>query len=166
MRDKIKTYSLIGLCLILFFLLLLKNCELKNANNTVEATRVPDTVFVSKPYKVIEIKKEFIEKPVKVYVYLKDTFLRRQLEKSDIITGVEFKSHNIFQKLDFIKIDRITPNGSIFSNKYELQPVREFKIDFGGKLQSKRKRHRGLKIVAGIVMVGTASYFIHQELRK
>lgn len=166
MRVKLKTYSLVGLCLILFFLLLLKNCELKNAKSRVEKSRVPDTVFIPKPYKVTEIKKEYIEKPVKVYVYLKDTTLRKTLEKSDVVIGIAYKRHNLFQKLDFIKIDRITPNGSIFSNNYELQPVREFTIDLKGNLQSKRKRYTGLKIIAGVVMLGTASYFIHQELKK
>ena len=72
--------------------------------NSVEKNRVPDTVFVPKPYKVVEIKKEYIEKPVKVYVYLKDTTLRKQAEQSDIITGVNFKRHNLFQKMDLPKL--------------------------------------------------------------
>ena len=88
MINNIKTYGLIGLCLILLFLLLFKSCELEKAKQFTENNRVPDTVYVPKPYKVVEIKKEYIEKPVRVLVYLKDTTLRKQAEHSDIITEI------------------------------------------------------------------------------
>ncbi len=166
MINNIKIYGLVGLCLILLFLLLFKSCELEKAKQIAENNRVPDTVFVPEPYKVVEIKKEYIEKPVKVYVYLKDTTLRKKAEQSDIITGVNFKRHNLFQKMDFIKIDKINPQGLVFSNEYQVSPVREIKIDFNGNLQTKKKRYIGLKIIAGVVIVGTTSYFIHQEIRK
>ena len=166
MINNIKTYGLIGLCLILLFLLLFKSCELEKARQVAEQNRVPDTVFVPKPYKVIEIKKEYIEKPVKVLVYLKDTALRQQAEHSDIITGVSFKRHNLFHKLDLIKIDKINPEGIVMSNEYKVPPIREIKIDLKGNLQIKKKRHIGLKIIASAVIVGTTTYFIHQEFRK
>jgi hypothetical protein len=143
-----------------------KSCELEHAKQIAEKNRIPDTVFVSKPYKVVEIKKEYIEKPVKVFVYLKDTSLRKQAEQSDIITGIDFKRHNLFQKLDLIKIDRINPQGIVMSNEYQVPPVREIKIDMNGNLQTKKKRHIGLKIIASVVIVGTTSYFIHQEFKK
>ena len=164
--NNIKLYGITAISLVLACLLMAKSCELEHAKNTAEKNRVPDTVFVPKPYKVIEIKKEYIEKPVKVFVYLKDTTLRKQVEHSDIITGIDFKHHDLFHKLDFIKIDKINPKGLVFSNEYEVPPVREIKIDLNGNLQTKKKRYIGLKIVASAVLVGTTSYFIHRELVK
>lgn len=164
--NNIKLYGLTAICLLLAFLLMAKSCELEHGKNSVEKNRVPDTVFVPKPYKVVEIKKEYIEKPVKVYVYLKDTTLRKKAEQSDIITGVNFKRHNLFQKMDFIKIDKINPQGLVFSNEYQVPPVREIKIDLNGNLQTKKKRYIGLKIIASAVIVGTTSYFIHRKIHK
>ncbi len=164
--NNIKLYGLTAICLLLAFLLMAKSCELEHSKNSVAKNRVPDTIFVPKPYKVVEIKKEYIERPVRVLVYLKDTTLRKQAEHSDIITGINFKRHNLFRKMDFIKIDKINPKGLIFSNEYEVPPVREIKIDLNGNLQIKKKRYIGLKIIAGAVIVGTTSYFIHQEFKK
>jgi hypothetical protein len=164
--NNIKLCGLTAICLLLAFLLMAKSCELEHAKNSVEKYRVPDTVFVPKPYKVVEIKKEYIEKPVKVLVYLKDTTLRKQAEHSDIITGIDFKRHNLFHKFDLIKIDKINPQGIVMSNEYEVPPVREIKIDLNGNLQTKKKRHIGLKIIASAVIVGTTSYFIRQEFKK
>jgi hypothetical protein len=164
--NNVKLYGLTAICLVLAFLLMAKSCELEHAKNTAEKNRVPDTVFVPKPYKVVEIKREYIEKPVKVLVYLKDTTLRKQVEQSDIITGVNFKRHNLFNKMDFIKIDKINPQGLVFSNEYKVPPIRELKIDLNGNLQTKKKRYIGLKIIASAVVVGTTSYFIHRELIK
>lgn len=163
--NNVKLYGLTAICLVLAFLLMAKSCELEHAKHIAEKNRVPDTVFVPKPYKVIEIKKEYIEKPVKVLVYLKDTALRKQAEHSDIITGIDFKRHNLFHKMDFITIDKINPKGLVFSNQYEVPPVREIKIDMNGNLQTKKKRYRGLKIIASAVIVGTTAYFIHKEFK-
>lgn len=166
MINNFKIYGLIGLCLILLCLLLFKSCELKKAKQVAENNRVPDTIFISKPYKVVEIEKEYIEKPVKVLVYMKDTALRQQVEQSDIITGIHFKRHNIFHKLDFIKIDKIDPQGIVFSNQYQVPPIKELKIDLNGNLQIKKKRYIGLKIVAGIIASGTTVYFINKGIYK
>jgi hypothetical protein len=165
MINNIKIYGLIGLCFILFFLLLFKSCELKNAKQLVENNRVPDSVFVSKPYKITIIKREYIEKPVRVLVFLKDTTLRKQAEHSDIITGIDFKRHNLFHKLDLIKIDKINPQGIVMSNEYQVPPIREIKIDMNGNLQTKKKRYIGLKIIASAIAIGTTTYFIHQEFK-
>lgn len=148
------------------FLLAFKSCELKKAQQVAELNRVPDTVYIPKPYKVVEIKKEYIEKPVKVFVYLKDTTLRKQAERSDIITGIDFKRHNLFRKLDFIKIDKINPQGIVMSNNYEVPPIRELKIDLNGNLQTKKKRYIGLKIVAGIILTSASVYVIQKEIKK
>lgn len=164
--NNIKLYGLTAICLLLAFLLMAKSCELEHAKNSVEKYRVPDTVFVPKPYKVVEIKKEYIEKPVRVLVYLKDTTLRKLAEHSDIITGIKFKRHNLFNKMDFIKIDKINPQGLVFSNQYKMPPIRELKIDLNGNLQTKKKRYIGLKIIASAVIIGTTSYFIHWKIHK
>ena len=164
--NNIKLYGLTAICVLFAFLLAFKSCELKKAQQLAELNRVPDTVYVPKPYKVVEIKKEYIEKPVKVFVYLKDTLLRKQAERSDIITGIDFKRHNLFRKLDFIKIDKINPQGIVMSNTYEVPPIREFKIDLNGNLQTKKKRYIGLKIVAGVILTSTSIYFIRQEFKK
>ncbi len=164
--NNIKLYGLTAICLLLAFLLMAKSCELEHEKNSVAKNRVPDTIFVPKPYKVLEIKKEYIEKPVKVFVYLKDTTLRKQVEHSDIITGIQFKRHTLFHKMDFIKIDKINPQGLIFSNEYNVEPVREIKIDLNGNLQTKKKRYIGLKIIASALIVGTTTYIIHREIRK
>lgn len=163
--NNIKLYGITAISILLAFLLMFKSCELERVKHLAEATRVTDTVYIKKPYKVVEIKKEYIEKPVKVLVYLKDTTLRKQAEQSDIITGIDFKQHNLFHKMDFIKIDKINPKGLIFSNEYEVPPVREIKIDMNGNLQTKKKRYRGLKIIASAVIAGTTAYFIHKEFK-
>lgn len=164
--NNVKLYGLTAICILFALLLAFKSCELENAKQFAENNRVPDTVYVPKPYKVIEIKKEYIEKPVKVLVYSKDTTLRKQAERSDIITGINFKRHNLFRKLDFIQIDRINPQGIVMSNTYEVPPIKELKIDMNGNLQTKKKRYIGLKIIASAVIVGTTSYFIHREFKK
>lgn len=166
MINNFKTYGLIGLCLILFCLSLFKSCELEKAKKVAESNRVPDTIYISKPYKVVKIEKEYIEKPVKVLVYMKDTVLRQQAEQSDIITGIDFKRHSIFHKLDLITIDKINPHGIVFSNQYQVPPIKEFKIDLNGNLQTKKKRYTGLKIVAGIIASSATVYFIHKGIFK
>lgn len=164
--NNIKLYGLTVICMLFAFLLAFKSCELKKAQQVAELNRVPDTVYIPKPYKVVEIKKEYIEKPVKVFVYLKDTTLRKQAERSDIITGIDFKRHNLFRKLDFIKIDKINPQGIVMSNNYEVPPIRELKIDLNGNLQTKKKRYIGLKIVAGIILTSASVYVIQKEIKK
>lgn len=164
--NNVKLYGLTAICILFALLLAFKSCELKKAQQVAELHRVPDTVYVPKPYKLVEIQKQYIEKPVKVFVYLRDTTLRKQAERSDIITGIDFKRHNFFKKLDFIKIDRINPQGIVMSNTYEMPPIRELKIDMNGNLQTKKKRYISLKIIASTVIVGTTSYFIHREFKK
>lgn len=164
--NNVKLYGLTAICMLFAFLLAFKSCELKKAQQLAELNRVPDTVYVLKPYKVVEIKKEYIEKPVKVFVYLKDTTLRKQAESSDIITGIDFKRHNLFRKLDFIKIDKINPQGIVMSNTYEVPPIRELRIDLNGNLQTKKKRYIGLKIVVGVILTSTSVYVIQKEFKK
>ncbi len=113
----------------------------------------PDTVYVSKPYKVIVIKREYIEKPIKVLVYKKDTTLRKQAEHSDIITGIDLTP-------SLLTIDKIKPTGEIFSSQYNLPRFREIQIDGLGNAHIKKRRYIGLKILSGVLLAGTATYFI------
>ena len=166
MIAKIKFYTLLFICLILLILFTFKSCELDRARQKFSMNRIPDTVYVSKSYKVVEIKKEYIEKPVKVYVYLKDTSLRQKAEHSDIITGINIRNANVFHKMDFIKLDKINPQGIITSMEYQMPPLREIKIDFNGNLQGKKKRFTGLKTLAGTFILGTAGIVIYKGLHK
>ena len=161
MIVKIKVYFLLGLCLILLLLLFLKSCELQKIKKLSEKIRIPDTVYVSRPYKVIEIKKEYIEKPMTVYVYPKDTSLRKRAEQNDIITGLDFKRGNIFHKVDFIRLDKINPQGIVMSMEYQMPALKEIKIDLNGNVQVKKKRFSGFKAISGAFVLGTATgYFI------
>ena len=166
MKSNFKFYALTALCVVLFCLFLLKSCENKRLLNHVEKIRIPDTVFVSKPYKVIEIKKEYIEKPVKVFVYLKDTTLRKEAEHSDIITAVHVKRKNLFSSDDVIGIDKITPKGIILSSQYVTPEFREIKIDMNGNMQVKKKRFTKFKKVAGIILIGAAGFIIGKEISQ
>jgi len=163
MKSNFKNWSVSIIIGILLFLLLLKSCELSKAEKLSEQRRLPDTVFVSKPYKVIVIKKEYIEKPIKVFVYLKDTTLRKEAEHSDIITAIHVKRKNIFGNEDIIGIDKITPKGIILSSQYETPAFREIKIDMQGNMQVKKKRFTKLKKIGTIVLISAAGFIIGKE---
>ncbi len=164
MPSNFKFYAMTALCIVLFCLFMVKSCENKRLLNHVEKIRIPDTVFVNKPYKVIEIKKEYIEKPVKVFVYLKDTTLRKEAEHSDIITAVHVKRKNLFSSDDIIGIDKITPKGIILSSQYVTPEFREIKIDMNGNMQVKKKRFTKFKRVAGIILIGAAGFILGKEV--
>ena len=163
LTSNFKNWSIAAVISTLLFLLLFKSCELNRAQKLSEQRRLPDTVFVSKPYKVIVIKKEYIEKPVKVFVYLKDTTLRKEAEHSDIITAIHVKRKNIFGNDDIIGIDRITPKGIVLSSQYETPAFREIKIDMQGNMQVKKKRFTKLKKIGTIVLISAAGFIIGKE---
>jgi hypothetical protein len=166
MIFNVKNISVMCIIAILLIALMVKSCELNRAENLAEKRRIPDTVYVSKPYKVVEIRKEYIEKPVKVYVYLKDTSLRREAEHSDIITGIDIKRANLFHRTDFLRVDRITPLGIVLSNEYQLPAFREVKIDMHANVQVKKKRFTKLKKAVGIILTVAAGIAIGAELHK
>ncbi len=166
MKSNFKSLFIATVIITLLFLLLLKSCENKRLLNHVEKIRIPDTVFINKPYKVVEIKKEYIEKPVKVFVYLKDTTLRKEAEHSDIITAVHVKRKNLFSSDDIIGIDKITPKGIILSSQYVTPEFREIKIDMNGNMQVKKKKFTKFKKVAGIILIGAAGFIIGKEISQ
>jgi hypothetical protein len=163
MKSNFKFYGMTAISIVLLCLFLIKSCENQRLLNHVEKIRIPDTVFVHKPYKVIVIKKEYVEKPVKVFVYLKDTTLRKQAEQSDIITAIHVKRKNIFGNDDIIGIDKITPKGIILSSQYETPAFREIKIDMQGNMQVKKKKFTKLKKIGTIVLISAAGFIIGKE---
>jgi hypothetical protein len=112
-----------------------------------------DTIYVKKPYPVTVIKTKYIERPVKVIVYLKDTNLRKSAESKDIITGINLSP-------SVLTIDKIKSTGEIFSSQYPLAPFREIKIDGQGNLQIKKKRYWGLKILGTAMVAATGAYLL------
>ncbi|MFI5140762.1 MAG: hypothetical protein ACHQII_00270 [Bacteroidia bacterium] len=166
LTSNFKNWSVAAIISTLLFLLLFKSCELRHAQSLAEQRRLPDTVFINKPYKVVVIKKEYIEKPVKVFVYLKDTTLRKEAEQSDIITAVHVKRKNLFGNDDIIGIDRITPKGIILSSQYETPAFREIKIDMQGNMQVKKKRFTKLKKIGTIVLISAAGFIIGKEISQ
>jgi hypothetical protein len=112
-----------------------------------------DTIYVRKPYPVTMIKTKYIERSVKVIVYLKDTNLRNSAESKDIITGIELSP-------SVLTIDKIKSTGEIFSSQYAITPFREIKIDGQGNLQIKKKRYWGLKILGTAMVAATGAYLL------
>ncbi len=166
MKSNFKFYTMTAISIVLLCLFLFKSCENQRLLNHVEKIRIPDTVFVNKPYKVVVIKKEYIEKPIKVFVYLKDTTLRKEAEHSDIITAIHVKRKNIFGNDDIIGIDRITPKGIVLSSQYETPAFREIKIDMQGNMQVKKKRFTKLKKIGTIVLISAAGFIIGKEISQ
>ncbi|MEO8760136.1 MAG: hypothetical protein ABI448_04545 [Bacteroidia bacterium] len=163
MKSNFKFYTMTAISIVLLCLFLLKSCENQRLLSHVEKIRIPDTVYIHKAYKVVEIKKEYIEKPVQVFVYLKDTSLRKEAEHSDIITAVHVKRKNLFGNEDIIGIDRITPKGIVLSSQYETPAFREIKIDMQGNMQVKKKRFTKLKKIGTIVLISAAGFIIGKE---
>jgi len=166
MKSNIKNISITSVIIILLILLLVKSCENSALKKRVEQTRIPDTVFVKKPYKVTEIKTQYIEKPVKVYVYLKDTTLRKEAEQSDIITGVHFKRKNLFSSDDILTLDKITPKGIVLRNEYITPKIGELRIDEKGNVEIKKKKFTKLKKAAAIILPLAAGFLIGREVYK
>ena len=166
MTNKIKNISIATVIGILLILLLIKSCENSALKKHVEELRVPDTVYVPKPYKVVEIKPQYIEKPVKVYVYLKDTTLRKEAEQSDIITGVHLKRKNLFSSDELLTLDKITPKGIVLRNEYITPKIGELRIDEKGNVEIKKKKFTKLKKAAAIVLPLAAGFLIGREVYK
>lgn len=150
MAARIKNTAITAGFIALLIILLFQKCRYaKLEKEFLEFVPKTDTVFVKKPYEVIKTETRYIEKPVYVKVFQKDTTLRKEAEKSDIITAVEIQPKEI-------RIDRITPQGIVFSNQYDMPAYREIKIDNLGNLQVKKKRRIFSKLlcIAGAVAAG------------
>ncbi|MDC3220640.1 hypothetical protein OAT71_02380 [Flavobacteriales bacterium] len=141
-------FVLVSSIVIVFFLS--SKGYFHSAKNLVKT----DTVYVNKPYKVIEIKE--VAKPVRVEVYKRDTVLREKLIQDTLITGIEIKKKEI-------RIHRLTPLGIVLIDEYNIQDVTGMTLNYEGKLEVKKKKRRKLwrnleriGLVAGGIWLGNA----------
>ena len=139
-------------------------------NKLSNARHITDTVYVDKPYKVEVIKKEYVEIPVKVTVYKRDTVFRDLMEKSDIITGVHYTSGGLFSKPKLV-LDKISPKGFVFSNEYNApKELKNLTIDYKGNLTTKPNIEFKVLKVGGITVVISAAalggYKLYKKLKK
>lgn len=148
--DKFMTYGLLLIIVVLGIMLLLKSCEVSKLQSEQMKPK-NDTVYVNKPYKVVEIQTKNITVPITTTVYVHDTLLRAQAEGQDIITNVQFVRE---RKLDFLSVDKINKQGQIFSSKYDAHQVKQINIDGKGNVEVKKRNFIGLKIGGVVVSLG------------
>lgn len=160
MRIKNKITAGLVLALLLLLTGYVASLKLENAQLEKQLIERPvtDTVFVPKPYEVLKIKTKYVEVPKLVKAYAADSALRDTAEKRDIITGIRLNPR-------LIKIDRINPQGIVFSNSYDLPAIRSLTIDGTGNLQVKKKRKAGLKILGTAAAIG-AGFIIHNQIKN
>ena len=143
----------IGSCKYVFLRKELKNSSLKQI----------DTIIVNKPYPVLTIQTKYIEKPVSVIIYKKDTNLRNQVEKQTIITQVQFVKHSfINRKLNFLQVDKIDTAGFIFSSKYKVRNISELHIDNKGNVKIKRNWHLPI-LISGSLATTLGAIFVSKK---
>lgn len=126
-----------------------------------------DTVYVNKPYKVVEIKKEYIKVPYEVKVYLPDTALRNKLEKGDIITAVNYTSGGLFRKPKLV-VDKINTKGIVFSSAFEApKDLGSLTIDFNGNacIKPKSKFDKRVKIFGATITSAGVAYFAFKVIQ-
>jgi hypothetical protein len=132
MKEKIK-YIIIGVVITILLCLPFYVGGVFHTTQRITTVKT-DTIFVNKPYKVVEIKKEVIEKPVKVYVYKTDTVFRQQIEKDTLIGAIQISKKKA-------KIHTLTPNGIPNINTYKLPPFESLTMDYKGNLQITPIKH-------------------------
>jgi hypothetical protein len=166
--QSLKFYAILNIAILLSVFLIQKSCQLNRLNALTSNEHKTDTVYISKPYEVIKIEKEYIEKPIKVYVYKRDTVFRQQIEHSTIISAIDIKQTGLFNPLTTIKIDKIDTMGLLFRDEFVFKNPRQINIDYLGHLQVKEKnfnRSKTLKIIGGIAVGIAGSYFIYQKVK-
>lgn len=144
---------------IIGFILSFVSCEREVITKTVTKT---DTVKVSVPYQVKVIEENRI--PEKVIVYVKDTSLRKKVEKETIIAAVEIKDN----KLEVSKIDTA---GNVFTDTHDITNSDAVTIDNTGgvevKEDKKKQRKEKLKKVlrkVGIVAVAIVAFIVGSSI--
>lgn len=165
--QKFKLYAALNLAILLGIFLIQKSCQL-NALKNKPSTHKTDTVIISKPYEVIKIQKEYLEKPVKVYVYKRDTIFRKEKENSTIITAVNIKESGFLKPITTIKIDKIDTMGILYRDEFRYLKPREIKIDHLGNLQIKQRHNitnRSLKIFGIVSISAIGGYFIYRQFK-
>ena len=133
-------YSYLAICLLL--LLVLAKCQHTLTQTQTQLQNAlakdPDTVYIDKPYKVIEIKEVEVYKPYRVEVYPKDTTYRKALERDTLITAVSLTP-------DKAHVHTITPNGSPRIASYDLPSYQELTFSTKGKLKINAKKDKRKK---------------------
>jgi hypothetical protein len=166
--QTLKFCAILNVAILLGIFLIQKSCQLNRLKALTSNGHKTDTVYVSKPYEVIKIEKEYIEKPIKVYVYKRDTLYRKQLENSTLISAIDIKQSGLFNPLTSIKIDKIDTLGLLFRDEFNFKNPRQITIDHLGNLQVKEKkmnRSKTLKIIGGIAVGIAGSYLIYQKVK-
>ena len=125
-------FGVIG-SLAIIYILFAKGCVSNNITTTIVQT---DTVFIDKPYKVIELKE--VEKPIKVTIYKTDTIYRDQLIQDTLITFIEIQPK-------LAKVHTLTPQGLPLIKDYPLPPTfQKIQINHQGdvNITSKKIKHQ------------------------
>lgn len=119
--------------LVMVYILFAKGCVSHNVPTTIVQT---DTVYIDKPYNVIELKE--IEKPIKVTIYKTDTIYHDQLIQDTLITFIEIQPK-------LAKVHTLTPQGLPLIKDYPLPlAFQKIQINHQGDLNitSKKIKHR------------------------
>ncbi len=137
MNKHIKDNWLIYLILLalgLYSILVFKACT--HVTVVPTARHTIDTVYIDKPYKVVEIKTVHV--PVKVLIYKdRDTTLRKDVEKKPIIIDVKIKPGEV-------DITTIDTTGKIKTEVHVIDPDSpEVIIDNIGQVEVKQKTKAG-----------------------
>ncbi|WP_438712312.1 hypothetical protein ACSTS3_07980 [Aquimarina muelleri] len=160
MKQNIK-YIIIG---IVIAVLLFLPFYVGGTFHTIErsTTTKTDTIFIDKPYKVVTIKKEVIEKPVKVYVYKTDTVFRKNMENDTLISSIQIGKKKA-------QIHTLTPDGIPTINEYLLPPFKSLTMDYKGNLQinpiKHPKRKKTLHTIGAITLF-VGGVFLGAQLDK
>jgi hypothetical protein len=159
------TISLIGVAVTILLMSLRYQCnkikelktELHNAKGKI------DTVFVPKFYKPKPIPAKEITKPKKVEVFKQDTALRKAVQDSDIVIGVNLQPRKLFRPAKLV-VDKITPQGFVYSNHYNATDLKSVSIDQTGNVKiTTKKRNLYLKIGIPVAVFGTAGVILYKQ---
>lgn len=160
MNTKIK-YTLIGG--VITIALLLPFFVGGAFHSTERITQIQtDTIYIDRPYKVIEIQKEVIEKPVKVFVYKTDTIYRKQLEKDTLLSAVKLTPKKAI-------IHTLTPQGIPHINQYTMPPFSSLTLTHKGKLQiipEKHPRRKKTLRTIGAITIFATGVFLGTQIHK
>lgn len=123
--------------------------KLSTKSNDHQPNLITDTIFINRPYKVIEYKE--IIKPKKIFIYKTDTITRTLIEKDTLITY--FKLSN-----QLAEIHTITPSGIPQIKTFEIpNSFKSLQLDHEGDLNikyKKRKRNKLWRNIERVTLVG------------
>lgn len=154
-------------CLIVAVLVIAGQCvRISGLKEKTDKAVTPDTVIITKPYVPMEVRPDNV--PVKVKEYLKkDTTLRKQREKQDIIENIDVKKNDKGQVTE-IDITKTDTTGQVTEEIHKTDPdSKEVEIGNQGQVHEKKKTKAGkiLKKIwkgtkIGLMAVGTVTVLI------